>query len=203
VFNLRYSWRWQWKAATPYSSERARRFGGTYDHLQGRITCVCRFLALITLPPWRQRRYVPPKRQALSELSGVTVQLTPYRTVHFERLTITHLAPPPERIPVCYATLMFIIVSTLTLQLMCTLSQVNQVEDFQQFFLRISFNVIHIYMPRSSNGLFHSEFRTKISVFLISLSHHSNNWRNLLPACSSRWSKESFGSWVTGAPHHM
>jgi hypothetical protein len=74
------------RVVTPYSSDRASRFGGTYRlHLQGRRvsqvrpTPAVRFSLLLawpTLQPWRLRRYGPPKREALSELYGVTTQNT-------------------------------------------------------------------------------------------------------------------------------
>jgi hypothetical protein len=73
-------------------SERIRLFRGTYRlKLQGRrVTkqetsknqvaswdvCSLLFLVWLTLRPWRQRRYVPRKLLALSELQGVRAQKT-------------------------------------------------------------------------------------------------------------------------------
>jgi hypothetical protein len=76
ILDKRFSWRWIWRVwscvATSCSSEKPRRFGGK------RIASACFrwFLAWLTLPPWRWRRYVPPKRRALCELNGVTSQKT-------------------------------------------------------------------------------------------------------------------------------
>jgi hypothetical protein len=44
--------------------------------LQQLDTCFCWFLAWLTLWPRRWRRYVPPKRQAPSELRAITTQKT-------------------------------------------------------------------------------------------------------------------------------
>jgi hypothetical protein len=70
----------------PYSLERASRFGGTYRlHRQSWRVSQARSklkraagvgLTWVALRPWRWRRYVPPKREALSELYGVTTLKT-------------------------------------------------------------------------------------------------------------------------------
>jgi hypothetical protein len=66
------------------SSETAKRFWVTCRlNLQGRKASkatnqpdVCWFLDWLSFRPWRWRRYVPPKRRVLSELYGVTPQMS-------------------------------------------------------------------------------------------------------------------------------